>query len=262
MNVGPKGLPLATPEPSRGDLLPIDDMRWNQGEIGHNEPVYTSQFSEMAKIGPFASTCQSAHIIGHVIKHRDEAHATHSAQLDEALRLHATLTTLDNRLQQDINVNYTGGVHSDSLVDLALCCLGRLTLYNMYACNMAFSQERIPQEGDMQAISLAGIKSIISEPVPVIARIVLEGGENALATTSPLTLQCLYHAGTECKWFVRESPRSDMRVSLQLVMDALTLLANRWKVAGMKIVHLFDFGCSSLTRHKTTDVYLKLLSQA
>ncbi|KAH8886426.1 hypothetical protein GQ53DRAFT_694802 [Thozetella sp. PMI_491] len=231
VSIGPKGLPLSTPEPSRQDLLPLDDTRWNEGEIGPNEPVYTSQFSTVARIGPFARACQSAHMLGHVIKHRDEAHRNRCAQLEEAIQLHTTLLTLDTRLLQDTGIADAAAQDTGDFIDLALCCLARLSLYNMYACNETVSEERVPQESEMQAFSLAGIKSIGAERVPVIARKVLQEGEYGLSTTSPLILQCLYHAATECQWFVREEAGNDMSEALQLILDSLMLLTKRWKVA-------------------------------
>ncbi|KAF2798554.1 hypothetical protein K505DRAFT_357400 [Melanomma pulvis-pyrius CBS 109.77] len=236
VNLGPTGLPLATPEPAQEDLLPTADSEWSQGRIGANQALYTSDFSSDSEIGPYARVCQASHILGRVVNHRNRRKDEMAREfiLEEALQLSATLTALDKHLSRPMDE-----LHADetiTLVDVALCTSARLALYNMYACNQANVQnvhpERLPKESTIQIASIAGIKQVISTRGAAIAWHVLRQGTTSLDGSSPIVIHCLYDAATECAWFVREGDIVEGAAStLQLLVQALTLLAGRWAVA-------------------------------
>lgn len=253
LGLGSKGFPLATPEPCRGDLLPSDDFRWNAGEIGPNEPVFTSGFSNDARLSLFARTCQSAHMLGRVLKHRDEEEPDHSARLQEAMQLHSALTALDNHLLQIMSTD-DSTTEAQCMIDLALCCSARLSLYNLYGCNEPDSGQRVAQESAMQTMALEGIRVIACERITTLARKILESGEVGLDDSSPLMLQALYHAATEAQWFIREGLWPEMGPAMELITAALELLSRRWMVAGKPPPCFLD----TLTR-AALGMYLELI---
>jgi hypothetical protein len=104
----------------------------------------------------------------------------------------------------------------------------------MYACNQPdVLSERLAEESAMQTASIDGIKQIIATRGAVLARRLLRQGAENLDRSSPLVIHCLYDAATECQWFVREGDVVEGAAStLQLLVEALTLLAQRWGVAG------------------------------
>lgn len=76
-------MPLAAPEPHPGELLPAPDKSWDLGAIGINEALFVmassssssasnSAEASMSNTGSFASLCQSAHLLGLVLRHREE----------------------------------------------------------------------------------------------------------------------------------------------------------------------------------------------
>ncbi|KAK7906512.1 hypothetical protein PG985_016249 [Apiospora marii] len=84
---GIHGLPLAAPEPHPGELLPAPDESWDLGAIGVNEALFvmasstssrsaasnpTEASSMTINTGSFANLCQSAHLLGLVLRHREE----------------------------------------------------------------------------------------------------------------------------------------------------------------------------------------------
>lgn len=180
-------------------------------------------------------------MLGRVLKHRDSCDPDHTARLDEALQLHSALTALDVHLVQ---TNAVADPVTCS-VDLALCCSARLALYNLYACNepSGGAQERVAGESEMQTVALEGIRNIAAVQVPDLARGLLRSGdgEEGAEVGGPLVAQCLYHAATECQWFVREGMWPEMETSLQLATEALALMAGRWGVAGESAIEL-DLG--------------------
>lgn len=233
LNLEPKGLHLATPEPSRGDLLPITDSKWYEGSVGINQALYTSDFIFSSEIGPFARVCQASHILGRVVSHRNcrKEEVDHEFVLDEALQLSATLTALDKHLSGPMDEQHVD--RTVSIVDVALCTSARLMLYNMYACNHFDGiTERLAKESTIQTECIAGLKQIIATRGAVIAWHVIQQGTKDPSTVSPLIIHSLYSVATECQWFIREDYTEGAASSLVLLIKALTLLAQRWRVAG------------------------------
>lgn len=152
--------------------------------------------------------------------------------LDEALQLNTTLNALNQHLSLPGNDLQEGD--APTTVDLALCISARLALYHMYACNLPDpSAERLAEESMMQTECIEGIKDIISSGAAILAQNVLQQGAENLDRSSPLVLQSLYDVATECQWFIREGAVVEgAENTLQLLIEALTLLRQRWSVAG------------------------------
>ncbi|KAG7114039.1 hypothetical protein HYQ44_008741 [Verticillium longisporum] len=79
-----------------------------------SESLLTTSFHSTANLGSFARTCQAAHILNKVLKHRD--HRTHSGQdnetvLNEALALHGALVALEESLAP--HCVFLGDLHND-----------------------------------------------------------------------------------------------------------------------------------------------------
>ncbi|KAH7156585.1 hypothetical protein EDB81DRAFT_395582 [Dactylonectria macrodidyma] len=233
INLGPTGFHLAIPEPAQGTLLPTADTEWFRGEIGPNQALFMTGFSPDSTIGPFSRVCQTSHILGRVINHRNYRKDSENwgLILDEAIQLNTTLTALDSYVSQPMEA-----LQSDewvSTIDVALCTCARLALYHLYACNEPdVSAPRRAEESIMQAASIAGIKQIISTRSPALAQCVLRQGAENLDRSSPLVVQCLYDAATECQWFLKEGDVVEgAATTLRLLMGALNLLAQRWGLA-------------------------------
>ncbi|KAH6900634.1 hypothetical protein B0T10DRAFT_600897 [Thelonectria olida] len=236
LNLGPKGFPLAFPEPAQGELLPTTDAEFCRGEIGTSQALYTTGFSPASEIGPFARVCQVSHILGRVISHRDypKDSRPRKAILDEALQLDATLTALDNYLSQA-----AGSGEAATPLDVALCVCARLALYHMYACNIHDpSEERLTEESTMQSACIVGLQQIMGPRGAALARCVLTHGVDR---SSPLIAQSLYDIATECQWFLREGDMAaeGAAETMQLLMEALSLLAQRWEI-GSKCLRLLN----------------------
>ncbi|CZR70052.1 uncharacterized protein PAC_19953 [Phialocephala subalpina] len=209
VNIGTRGMPLLTPEPLQGTLLPCKESSWDQGEIGLNEPLFASSFGNNPEIGLFASTCQASHILGLVLRHRDEHRSGDTDphfRLSEALRLHQTLVALDNHLDPQV----------DATVAAALCYSARLVLYNIYACNENYSTigRRIQEETEMQRASINGLREVSQKVYQLAQQFQNAAIMNGVSVISQslLLCNCLYQAAGEWAWFVREEKSMDGRM--------------------------------------------------
>ncbi|KAK5659530.1 hypothetical protein OQA88_732 [Cercophora sp. LCS_1] len=233
-------LPWFIPQISATALsLPVSDRGWSKGELDTAESslVLASIVTDLDAIGRYATTCQASHLFCHALKHRTSYKKTESLsletlQLDEALQLHRTLTALDERLPMD-------DTEEANLEALALICSARYIVYNMYSCNeidVRSDPEKLRREVEVQRVSVNGVMDVSSRRVPQMAQKIIEllaAGEASYRgrDISPFVVHCLYHAATECGWFIREGCGPEMSAGLAVIMSALDQLKTSWPVA-------------------------------
>ena len=239
MHSGTMGLPLSTCEPLQVDLLPCDDKQWAQGRIGAGEPLYATSPSVGTTSGVFASLCRAAHILGRVVRHRDDLNLDLSFQINEATTLHHALVALESTFP----VPKLHPHDEESACDIGAAILpflinqsARYILYTMYACNDFFiercGEPRIGRETEIQKLSITGLENLTENMYELAGRlqVVLKISMNSV---SPLASHCLFLALSECAWYVREDGDDKMRMVLNLMMEVMDVLKMRWKVCGM-----------------------------
>lgn len=233
---GTTGLPLAAPEPPQNDLLPCDDSSWDQGDIGTNEPVFALNTTVNTRYSKFASICRASHILGRVLRHRDERDRGQSLdlsfQLSEAAQLHRALLALETSFDQAVN-------RDSSIVPRALVYTARMVLYTLYACNDAYTARyggvsvRLGEETDMQRVSQDGLREVTGS-VHGLALELQRAIAMNIDAVSPLVVHCIFMALGEAAWHVREGVGGDesMSTALDTMLDVLEALNKRWKICG------------------------------
>ncbi|KAI1874338.1 uncharacterized protein JN550_002917 [Neoarthrinium moseri] len=229
-------VPLSTPEPHSGELLPCSETAWDTGAVGINEPLYVPEFSANTTLGSFANACQAAHALGRALRHRDDRHTDVDIgfRVNEAKQLHTILSALTTHLYRNIGISMPD---SSTMTALGLTFTARYLVYGLYACNERYSSGvRSTQETEMQQISLAGIYEV-SHQIWTLTRRILDiaaSGE-AACKASPLLCHCLYLAAGECEWFVLEDSESDGRIWFLDIVELLRIMAERWQIAGIYV---------------------------
>lgn len=234
MNIGVSGLPLATPEPIQGALLPCAESNWNQGEFGSNQPLFVSSFGNNTEVGSFAKICQASHVLGLILRHRD-ARSDNSIdaqfRLSEAKQLHLTLVALNRHLTQNMHP-FVDGSNTD--IAPALCYSARIILYDMYICNEHYvaGQPRLPDEELMQQASMEGLKEV-TRGVYQLSQNILGAAvatDGLLLSKSLLVGHCLYQASSECAWFIREDKRVEEVACLEAMVMLLRAIGKKWRI--------------------------------
>ncbi|KAF4952733.1 hypothetical protein FGADI_6485 [Fusarium gaditjirri] len=240
---GSPQLLTAAPGPTTNDLLPCSDDDWTNGRIGFNEALFTRNFHSPSSVGQFARVCQAVHMLGKVLGHiKAREKDTDPVELSaEALQLHTVLEALDQGIMSNDSDKTTalGSLHSA----LSLCSLARLLLYNEYACNepsFSMARERLAAEVQMQQISLANIQDIVSKTMPEMARQIVSVSQQQSKGPrhSPILAGCLYHAATECAWFVKENNDVEMVDGFEAITHALKVLNSEWAVCDEYLSYL------------------------
>ncbi|CAJ0543211.1 Ff.00g004650.m01.CDS01 [Fusarium sp. VM40] len=226
---------IAAPDPSTSDLLPCSEDDWTAGRIGFNEALLTRNLHSPSSLGTFARACQAVHMLGKVLRHVQARARVEdvSGHTSEALQLHMALNLLDQGLSNDCANGST--VRSSQYLALSLCSQARLVLYNQYACNepgQALPTERLAAEVEMQQISLAGIRELAAKRISQMAREIKSDNQqqSVALSNSPLLAGCLYHAATECVWFIKEDYEIEMVDGLESIVQALRMLRPEWSV--------------------------------
>lgn len=205
-------------------LLPCEDTQWDNGVISYNGHVLSPNL-EGVQLGHFAQVCQAAHILGRVQQHRIDYDLEQSSRLDEAFQLCRTLSALDAITQESTTASECG---DDAI---AICCSARFLLYELYACNERYDGSPAGQEAKIQQVSLQGIEECVARMYHIALRL-SERLTVDYHTGSILVTHALYWAASECRWYVNEGKEEAVEV-LETLTNALKLLKNRWRRAGM-----------------------------
>lgn len=239
LHVGISGLPMTAPDPSDDELLPCPEHYWDLGQVGINQPLFVQSLPADLPSNLFGSTCQSAHILGSVIRHRDHKDfVDQHLFLAEAQQLHRALDSLRICLHRSCFVDEPS-VEKANFIALALCCSARFILYGMYACNehRPFTGPRIAEEITMQEISMKGLGSSIDDAHLLAQRVLgfaAVSDRFKLLCLSPLLCHCIYQAISECAWICQEAKGSHREAQLQTLITSLQTMGRVWNVVGMK----------------------------
>lgn len=172
-------------------------------------------------------------MLGKVIRHKalgnelenDDDHFT------EAIHLHRALEALQISLEHNLDCNKDpGSTSSQAILNVvSICISARFILYNRYACNdlsAPVSGSASCLRTELQSTCLEGIKDLAFVKAPKLAQ---------LENKTPFSAQTLYHAASECAWFIREDRETEMFLALQTLVNGLESIRVRWNNAGMYI---------------------------
>lgn len=238
MHLGISGLPLASPTSHNGELLPCTEQSWDDGLVGFNHPLFLQNLPADAHMGSYAATCQSAHLLGSVLRHRDQTDIDdRGLVLSEAHQLHRALHTLNLYLRNFCFVEQVA-LEKSHFIAFALCCSARFILYEIYACNEHYPSNgpRIPEEITMQQFSLEGISETIDDVhllTEHILRFASVSDQDSVSRLSPLFCHCLYQSISECAWLYREEKSRHRAAQLKTLIQGLETLGTCWKAVGM-----------------------------
>ncbi|TKA79555.1 hypothetical protein B0A55_02741 [Friedmanniomyces simplex] len=258
VNLGHRGKPFASADPSLDTHLPTDDAAWDKGQMLVAAPLALSA-SQTIRAAPFARTCQAAHLLGKVVRHLNDTTLPPEYKFAEALQLNRTFRALAAVLPDEVEAD--DPAHKPTLcTSMAISYSALLTLYDAYSC----TERAIPNGPEAQLVmqqeAIAGL-SDLSAAVLHLARRIRDsidteaeegggGGGGGLSRLSPLIIDCFYQAAANYAWYVRESSDRDCGERLEELKEVLRLCEGKWRVAGeyLRIVEATEFALASAIR--------------
>nr|POE69106.1 putative transcriptional regulatory protein [Quercus suber] len=229
VNIGHRSKPLASADPSLDAHLPTEDQPWDKGQMIVAAPLVLSA-SLTTEAAPFARTCQAAHLLGKVVRHRNDKSIPLDYRFDEALQLNRTVRALASVLTDEV-VHDEASAHPALSTSLAICYSALLELFEGYCCT-----ERTPLNASetqlvMQRESIGGIFEI-SDTIMVFARRTKTFIETAgLGRISPFVIDALYQAAANFAWTFNESSDARSAQCFVELKELLSVLNKRWRVA-------------------------------
>lgn len=201
INIGHRGKPFASADPSLETHLPTDDAAWDRGQMLVAAPLSLSA-SQTIRVSPYARTCQSAHLLGKILHHMDDKGLSLDFRFADALQLHRTMRALADVLPDEALEAPEDdlGFRPSLCTSMAITYSGLLTLYDSYSCT-----SKAPVSGDEQQLviqkeSIEGLSEISGRAVQLSRRVrdVVENGQ--LDRLSPMVIDCVYQAAANCKF--------------------------------------------------------------
>jgi hypothetical protein len=212
INIGHRGKPFATLEPSIDTHLPTDDAAWDRGQMLAAAPLSLSA-SQTIRVSPFARTCQAAHLLGKALRHIDDRQIPLDYRFSEALQLKRTLLALADVLPDEANFCSPGDAEKiedmDERLKAAPCTSigitysALLTLYDTYSCTERAAASELQDAGEtqlqMQKECIDGLADVSERAFTFarkIKRVIQAKGVDVL---SPMVVDCIYQAAANCK---------------------------------------------------------------
>ncbi|WPH00611.1 Hypothetical protein R9X50_00344100 [Acrodontium crateriforme] len=237
VNIGNRGKPFATEDPSLVTHLPIDDKCWDRGEMVVAAPLALSA-SKTQLAAPFARTCQAIHVLGRVLRHLNDHRLPLDYRFDEALQLDRTIRALASIIdaEADKTSNDDPAAMLALLSSLSICYAALIELYDNYSCTERAYPDAPETQLIVQKVSIDGLADI-SHAVRVIVQkidvyINEQLDQSTLDRINPLMIAALYNAASNYVFFARESSDPKVTEYATEVKGLLAILERRWRVAG------------------------------
>lgn len=260
INIGHRGKPFASPDPSLDTHLPSDDASWDKGQMLVAAPLSLSA-SQTISVAPFARTCQSVHLLGKVLRHIDDKQLPLDYRFEEAMQLSRTLRALADVLPSQASED-DASMQPSLCTSMAICYSGLLTLYDTYSCSERAMESAGEPQLLMQKESIEGLSEYSGRVVELARKVRSVIERDGTGRLSPMIIDAFYNAAANCKpnchggtahdlaqatdtcadaWYVRESSDPACGERLIELKELLVLLDRRWKVAGQYLFIIGDF---------------------
>ncbi|KAH9818145.1 Fungal specific transcription factor domain [Teratosphaeria destructans] len=233
VSIGNRGKPFATSDPSLDAHLPTEDAAWDRGQMLVAAPLALSA-STTNQAAPFARTCQASHLLGKVIRHRNDTNMAVDYKFEEALQLNRTLRALAAVLPGESEED-DPTQRPTLCTSMAITYSALLELYEAYSCTERAVPNGPETQLQMQQEAIAGISDITTQVLYLARRVRNFISRAGIGRFSPFTLDALYQGAANFAWYVRESSDPACGERLLEIKEVLLLCEKRWKVAGQYI---------------------------
>lgn len=197
INIGHRGKPLSTSDPSLEMHLPTEDASWDRGQMLVAAPMSLST-SQTIHVAPFARCCQAAHLLGKTMRHLDDRNVPDQYRFDDALQLHRTMMALADVLPDEANAD-DPEIRPALCSSMAILYSALLTLYDAHSCTDRSTEQTCEAQLVVQKECIDGLSEISSRVVDLARKIRNVAETKGLGYLNPLVIDCIYQAAANCK---------------------------------------------------------------
>lgn len=196
VNIGGRGKPFATADPSLDTVLPIDDDHWDRGKMVVAAPLALSA-SQNAPAAPFARVCQAAHLMGKMLRNRSERNTSDEFVVAEASQLMRTMKTLLLCLSQEVGEAQTPDRPRYAAMAMGYSAL--LAMSETYSCSATLADNSPESRLQLQKEAIDHLDETSRDVLGLARRIREDIVVNGLGSISPFLAECLYSAAANCE---------------------------------------------------------------
>lgn len=223
--------PLAIDTIPTDEIIPAWDDEWDNGELTVN-PLLVMSIETNSAVGPFARTCQAAHLLGKVCSHVNEHPTAEDVQhhLEEAVQICRAVSALKLVVEHDHD---TSQKPYRLFTAKALCLSALQLLYDVHSC---IEVDHVESQGgnrglriELQQMAIDGSKMCASECVTFAQQLLDHTALHGSASISPFVLNCLYSAAGTFAWYHRETGNQQHLDRLNDLRLALTTISGQYQ---------------------------------
>ena len=221
------------------EILPCDTSSWDRGEPSASIPLFLTSATSI-KTDAFARTCQVAHLMGHIFRHRDDKTLTGPYRFTSAKQL---LATMDSLLGLLVSEHESDPIAFETPYAMALGC--KMIFFDIYACTDTNGRINCAEETELQALALETYRHVMHDAERLTLRLLAVSNttqSSGTQTQSPITGHCLYHGALTAVWYHNESGAEEMSNVRDTFLSALEQMNKRWRVAGESTVYMPRLG--------------------
>ncbi|KAK5113949.1 hypothetical protein LTR62_003072 [Meristemomyces frigidus] len=230
VNIGSRGKPFASADPSLDTHLPTDDSSWDQGLMLVAAPLALSA-SPTTRASAYARQCQAAHLLGKILHHISDTTLPLDYRFEEAIQLNKTTRALALLLP-----NSTGDDESSQFPafysSIAISYSALLTLYDAYSCTSHAIPNGPETQLQMQNLAIEGMREFSNLVRGLAGHVKTLIEREGLEQLPVFVIEAFYQAAANYAWYVRESSDPECGVRLGELKEVLGLCDRRWRVAG------------------------------
>ncbi|KAL7933862.1 hypothetical protein V8C35DRAFT_302609 [Trichoderma chlorosporum] len=220
INLGNPLRMLATADPGTNDILPADDVSWEQGILPLTEPPTIGSQTQL-RMGRFARFAQATYLLGQVLRHVSDQVRDDTFHEQEAAQLNRTLHALIHLSQSEAETRKL-----EFCTQTAACYCALLILEHP----LSLKRNKVPISGPSDHYPMVD-PGVISQESARMSRNFLPGGSIPLLSVSPFIMHLLYQSCIVLS-SLPDEPAVDNTTSLITLQEALRVLAQRWLASG------------------------------
>ena len=196
INIGHRGKPLSTSDPSIEMHLPTEDASWDRGQMLVAAPMSLST-SQTIRVAPFARCCQAAHLLGKTLRHLDDRDVPDEYRFDDAMQLHRTMMALADVLPDEASAEDPDKTPA-LCTSMAIVYSALLTLYDAHSCTDRSVNHQCEAQLVVQKECIDGLSEVSGRVVQLARKIRNVADTKGLGYLNPLVVDCIYQAAANC----------------------------------------------------------------
>ncbi|KAI1008027.1 hypothetical protein K3495_g200 [Podosphaera aphanis] len=231
------GYIINSQEPKEEDILPVDDVAWDSGQIaGALQSVVST--TTLEQVAPFSRLCQASILLGQVMAHLKTEFPSETSRFSSVTQLYANISDLALKVSAESTdpKKFFNTMSPLALTYSTLCFLCKPYCFRQEVTNQ--------EQQQIQAQATEGLKSVAVSIIDFVEQInIATSSPTGLDCISPLIMDAIYAGALTLAWLARDSGDETCQTGLESLRQCLGKLSTRWRNAAeyLRILEAQEF---------------------